>query len=599
MEYLVVISIILIYGSIITIKTKKRIEETIPISIVCISIIIYITGMFNNLKLGVIIVGIMAMIGIAIILYTLCRQKDSKNSKEILERIITPGAIVYILLCILFIALNKGRVFEDYDEFNHWARIIKNMFLFNSYGINEETIVVFNEYPPFTAIFQYIFLSIKNVFREDIILTAQCILYLSVIIPITKNIRWNKSLISLILIIPSIIFIPVIFYENFYLNILVDGILGIMFASLIFTEYEEKDPIFKYIKIFSLLTILTLTKTSGTALAVLALIIIIIKMVIDKNKSELKHLCVVTFGVILLTSIWYIKIDDGVKRWDFEQYIETENKTQEDQINIAETFMKVTVLKGNITIKELSIFIMFLIIICLNFYTLQKARKREDKDYKYYSISMIVSIPIYLVFLLITYMTIFDLDEAENLTCLDRYSSTIFLANIIFQLMSIIKFNVKVDIQKVIILFTTLIIFLPMQNIATQYINGKNYIAMSNINRDIYTKFRIYKNRVEKDSKILFIAGSKAKLAYLKSLNEYESNIFIKEIIVGDFENEKQLEEIAINYDYVFIYRIDTEAKNNVCNLFEGSYVNTDTLYKVNQDEGKLKLKIVRNLNER
>ena len=85
----------------------------------------------------------------------------------------------------------------------------------------------------------------------------------------------------------------------------------------------------------------------------------------------------------------------------------------------------------------------------------------------------------------------------------------------------------------------------------------------------------------------------------MKSLNEYESNIFIKEIIVGDFKNEKQLEEIAINYDYVFIYRIDTEAKNNVCNLFEGSYVNTDTLYKVNQDEGKLKLKIVRNLNER
>ena len=156
------------------------------------------------------------------------------------------------------------------------------MFIYDTYGTNIESVVQFNEYPPFTAIFQYLFLKINEVYKEDIIIVAQNMLYLSIVIPITKNINWDKSLKKLVTIVPIIIFIPMIFYKDFYLNILVDGILGIMFAYVIFSALEKENTIFKYIKILAGEIMLCLTKTSVIGLAVLLILIILIKLLIDR-----------------------------------------------------------------------------------------------------------------------------------------------------------------------------------------------------------------------------------------------------------------------------------------------------------------------------
>lgn len=65
----------------------------------------------------------------------------------------------------------------------------------------------------------------QNVYNEGIIIMAQSVLYLLIIMPVTKKLRWNlKGFIKTVLII---IFLPMIFFKNFYLEILVDGILGV------------------------------------------------------------------------------------------------------------------------------------------------------------------------------------------------------------------------------------------------------------------------------------------------------------------------------------------------------------------------------------
>lgn len=65
----------------------------------------------------------------------------------------------------------------------------------------------------------------QNVYNEGIIIMVQSVLYLLIIMPVTKKLRWNfKEFIKTVLII---IFLPMIFLKNFYLEILVDGILGV------------------------------------------------------------------------------------------------------------------------------------------------------------------------------------------------------------------------------------------------------------------------------------------------------------------------------------------------------------------------------------
>ena len=191
------------------------------------------------------------LISILVMMWYKVRKKEIEPIKEAIKRIVTPGLFVYMALFAVNVIINQGRILEDYDEFNHWGLIVKNMFLYNTYGTNAESVVLFNEYPPFTAIFQYFFLSIQKIYQEDTLIIAQNVLYLSIIIPITRTITWRTNLKKLWMIIPIIVFLPMIFYENFFLEILVDGLLGIMFAYLIFAAFDkEEDLKFKMLKIF-------------------------------------------------------------------------------------------------------------------------------------------------------------------------------------------------------------------------------------------------------------------------------------------------------------------------------------------------------------
>lgn len=598
MGYIIIFFIILTYSSMLTIVLKKRIEEIIPISIVEIILIIYLFGIFDKLQLGVKIVQIATIIQLIAILMILLLKKDKEEIKKIVKRIITPGLFVYVILFISSIFINKGRIFENYDEFNHWAVIIKNMFLYNTYGTNPESVVAFNEYPPFTAVFQYLFLSIHKIYREDIIIVAQNILYLSIIIPITKCIEWNKSLKRLIIIVPIIVFVPMIFYENFYLDILVDGILGIMFAYVIYSAFQNEESGFKYLKIFVGEIMLCLTKTSGIGLAVLPVFIILIKLIIEKNRNnkevlkEIKYLMMIILITVFLTSIWYIKVDGTQKRWNFSQYIEVEEQMTETQENISKNFAYATVFKQIITERNFTVLTTFLLLICLQIYTSSKVR---EENYKYYSLAMALSVPIYLIGLFITYSKIFDIQEARMLTSFERYTSTILLAYAMFQMMVFSRIKYDKDLKNIIVTLSIVFALIPMANIQEKYLDGKNYIMTSNINRNIYTKIKRYKDIFESADKILYIYGSKMNMEYLKAINEYEMMpIRIEQMLTGSFIDQKSFEDIVKDYTYVYIYRIDEEEISKIEGAFQYNYVEKDMLYKVNKHDDEILLEIVK-----
>ena len=388
-----------------------------------------------------------------------------------------------------------------------------------------------------------------------------------------------------------------IFYKNFYLDILVDGILGIMFAYVIYSAFEKQETRFKYLKIFSGEIMLCLTKTSGIGLAVLSMFIIFIKLIIEKNKNnkeffrEIKYLIVIILITFFLTSIWYMKVSDMQKRWDFSRYLEKEEQMPEIQENITENFIYTIVFKQIITERNFTVLTTFLLLICLQVYT---ATKVKEENYKYYSLAMILSILIYLIGLFITYSKIFDIQEAQILTSFERYTSSILLACVMFQMMVLSQVKYDKDLKSIIVTLSILLVLIPMKNIQEKYINGNNYIVTSNINREIYTKLKRYKDKLNTTDKILFICGSKANMEYLKAMNEYEiMPIKIEQILTGSFTNLQSFESIIKDYTYVYIYRIDEEEISKIEEIFQYNYVGNDILYKVNKYDNEILLEIV------
>lgn len=595
MSYFITFSILITFATTLSIEFKKRIEETMPISIVSIVLIIFLAGLVNNLKIGAIIVQILTILQLIFILITILK-KDKDGIKEVLRRILTPGLLIYTLLFILNVLINQGRIFEDYDEFNHWAVIIKNMFIYNTYGTNPETIVRFNEYPPFTAVFQYLFLAIQKVYREDTIIIAQNVLYLSIIIPITKKIKWNKSALRIITVTPLIVFMPMILYKNFFLNILVDGILGIMLAYTIYSAYEDDSSIFKTLKILAGTIMLCLTKTSGLGLAVLALIVILIKIIIDRKKdkskfkSSIKSLIVICVITAILTSIWYIKVNNAQKRWDFSKYVNAEEDRQNSS-DILKSFTMSVFMRQDITTKQLTVFAVMVLLIGLQIYSIKKVK---NKNFTYYAIAMLVSIPIYLISLAITYMTIFENIEGTMLTCFDRYTSTILLATLCFNAFAMFDIKTKFSIE-LIVIASIIITLMPIDNIYTQYIRGKNYVKTSNTNRDIYTKIEKYKDKLNANDKILYMAGDKANIEYLKAMNEYVMMpVKIQNMISGNYESAEKFKKVIERYDYVFVYRTNTDTVDNIKECFEGGKIQRDTLYRVAKNNETIELEIVK-----
>ena len=343
---------------------------------------------------------------------------------------------------------------------------------------------------------------------------------------------------------------------------------------------------------------LCLTKTSGIALAVLAIVIILIKCVIDKKKHNLKKEIRLLIGVILisilLTSIWYVKVSNSEKRWDFTQYVKKENMQKDEQLHIAENFVKATLSKQDITERGFTVFSITLLYLCFNLYA---AKKYDINGYKYYSMTMIISIPIYLVALLISYSAIFDIAEAKHLACFDRYVSTILLAYPIFQILVLSRYiEVKYYKEKCLLMISLIFILLPMKTIEEKYINGKSYILTSNEERENCTKIKEYKEVLKEDDKILFITGLEGNLGTLVLMNKYEiMPLNITQSMVGIFISQKNFENIVEDFDYMYVYRMREEDKEKIKNSFTDNEINDDTLYKVICTDEEIKLEKIKN----
>ena len=69
---------------------------------------------------------------------------------------------------------------------------------------------------------------------------------------------------------------------------------------------------------------------------------------------------------------------------------------------------------------------------------------------------MLIIIPIYLMFLLMTYLAIFDFWEAEQLAALDRYASIIILSNLLLQFLIVLEHNFDFNLSYVFMIFNLL-----------------------------------------------------------------------------------------------------------------------------------------------
>ena len=600
MEFMLVFAIIYIISIFLTIVLNKKIDLVIPITIVGMILIVYVFGICGNLNIGVQILKIITIILGIFTIYKMAKSIKNKTIKDFLKNILTPGIIIYILFFIINVVLNKNRLLELYDNFNHWVLIVKNMFLYNGYGILENSIISFNEYPPFTATFQYILLNLKGQYSEDIIIMAQNILYISMIMPLFHKVEWKSGKRRLFYIIPTAILLPMFFYRYFYTDLLVDGFIGILFALGLYEIFRnDENKKYKYCILGAYIISISLTKNIGIVFGAVLVILEIINLIIKRKeivniKKDFIGIFIIIIILIIFVGGWYllVNIQNSELMWDETQMTQDDEDYRQTVIgSIIQEFFEP---KQEITVQNLSTLVLFIMYITYSIFLYQKCKNRIEEKARLKSILILMPIVMICYFLgmVYAYISLFTPDETIILSSYNRYISCMLLAGFFLNTI-ILEEIIEWKNYYIFLVIAILLIFVPFEDIQNRYIKFNRYNISVMAKRNEYGKISKYKNQLDEND-VIYMVSNKFDNLYAIALSKYEM-MPIKIISEEDDSYESILKD---EVTYIYILNNDVSEENKIKNILNLDIeFEEDSLYKIekNQIEGEqyIELKLI------
>ena len=554
-------------------KEKTNIKkEFIPLIIIStITCIMFLAGILNFMKITGIILGVIGFyLAIEEIYYIIKNKRKLKIDFNLL--------IYLIMLCIFAYLLNDIKVI-GYDNFSHWAIIVKDILINDKLPNFTSKVIIFKAYPPGTACFLYYVCTYIGS-SEDIMLFAQSILILSSIYTLfalcTKEnkINWLIAILSTIYLLLGNIFIT---------DLLVDTVLPVMgIAALIIIEYYKEENNKGLIYSIPILSALILVKNSGIFFVIIDLIIWLIYYIKNNNIKQIfktKYIFIILIPILLIfvwkvhTNLVFDNSNTSKHAMSLTNYINVfNNKTEEDIIYIFKTFINrmFSLSKENI----------IMIALLVGFLVLQIVSNKESrKNIKFLCLIFLFAYIIYQITLFFTYIFSMPLGEAKTLSSYTRYNRTILLFEFGIFIIGVLNFinsyNIKTNCKKYIIYFTTffiigLTISCAPNKIDVLYKRNKN--NYNSIRNEIRYKILDIKNEynVEEGKKYLIhIADNKTSnySNYIYYVCKYEfMSTNIK--VIKNFSELNNINQI-LNYNYLILLTT-TEETNQIVNRFGG-----------------------------
>lgn len=160
-------------GWLILLHKKLRIPGWFSPLLVCcgISLILYLAGLAGGLETAA---AVIYMAGLAAFLYGAVQLVQGKLT----FRLPGPAMSCMILGSLVFLLLVSRQNLQHYDNFSHWALIVKCLLGTGRYPGAEETLIAFKDYPPGTAVFLYYVCRFLG-HGEGVMLAAQTALILA------------------------------------------------------------------------------------------------------------------------------------------------------------------------------------------------------------------------------------------------------------------------------------------------------------------------------------------------------------------------------------------------------------------------------------
>ncbi|EGO2729040.1 hypothetical protein DXT35_06295 [Enterococcus faecalis] len=587
------------YG--IYLRKKEVPRDFIPI-IIFSSIIVamFLGGLLNILKVMILII---IFSGIFLLLFDFWKNKSIRQS---LKDLLSPGILFFLLFSFIFFLVSRNRLFMHYDNFSHWALIVKSMSLTNNFPNFKTDVIMFTSYPPGSAVFIYYFIKLVGVTESNAIF-AQILLILASITTIFnwKNIfstnfsqKQNKNVKKLLVFFLAVFSFYLFKGPTSLMDLLVDNLLlllGTATMNIIFYYYHD----FKRGLILSspLMISLLLVKNSGVIFIGLNTIFLFISFwncyVLGKERCTKKELF--QFLLVLLTPwisffLWlrhtkYVYPDGMSGKHDmsiaYYKKIFSE-KSFSDIVEISKRFLlRMFSFTSSNFLYELLLFI--IIALGIAFY-LNKKTAIPIKTLKLQIISSLVLFLGYMCILWAMYLLSMPTPEALNLGSFDRYAGSIFNFLIAFIIVQLLCYIAKTDNYKIIMtsllsltLLFSCVIFVRISDYSSIFLSNRYPNSLrEHIEQALPNSKNTLKDRDTSHSYAVYSPASKNDAGYSGFFLRYK--LFNKKSsVIYDLNDSSTFNEKIKGKDYLVVVKDDPKIleyikRNNLTKVENNTY---------------------------
>lgn len=630
----IVILLVLMTGSVIGCAAgKKRFEELLPITCAGIVLLLFLTGIFGVLKLGVSLVLLISFFLWILSLIWILRKKEWK---VFLKYFLTPGCLVFVVLYFLLSILNRDMMVYEWDEFSHWADIVKVMVNIDDFGTNPNSGSLFASYPPGMALFQYFFQEIylrikpEEIFSEWRLYFAYQVFFLTFLMPFLKHLSFKEPL--KILEMGITIWIgPMLIFSNIYSSLYIDAILGFVSSAGIATVFlqQKKDWIYD-IYIYLSIVMLVLAKDAGMLFAAFLLILYITDIICNRiYKKEViniqkVNILKIAFGIASMAIpklLWSLNIKINGAATSFGNRVDVAElirivlglEPENYRSSVAKLF-SLAFMTHKIEIGDLAIQIPYIVLVVvfagIVYWFYQKFKELEPEKARIRKIAvclLLIQSILFVVGTCISYMYKFSENEALSLAGFSRYMRIMFHCWWIFILLMAVCFAIKGNEKKVrteIFVFCIIMATVPWSVVSMN-------VTRQTVEHSIETRapFQVIIDQIEKITKqdtepssitvicqetqgyeqLLFrFALRPHKIDWNYSIGEpfYDGDCYTETITAEEWH-----QRLINKRDYVALYKVNDYFVSEFASVFKNpDDIQENGVYRVNKKTGLLEL---------
>lgn len=423
-----------ILGLMLTIKNKTKIknEFLLALTFTLVGIIMFIAGILNIMKLTVFI---LILFGNGVLLYNFVNCIKAKKLKKTIVscfiKLKEEGqliSLIFQIIIFIYITIMAFHVhLTHYDNFSHWAIIVKNIFNNNSLPNFQSTVISFKGYQPGSACFIYYFGLLTGKLDASMIV-AQNYLTFSYLTVLFNLIRKNKTVSNVILLLVYSVFVYSTLVQ--FNELLVDAQLSVIMLSTIILIDNYKDNL-KNAVFYGLpfLVFMLLVKNTGLVFALFCCAYIFFLAIFKKQYKEgFKYAIIIGLVLLFFFVIWqqHVVLVFGKTALNSKHALSSGNiiaNVQNTGLSNIKLFIKLYLQKSFSLNTRPTQCIFFINLLIIPFLFFKKARKTTTEILGKINLLYIC----YFAVLALMYILSMPWNEAKVVASYDRYMYTIII----------------------------------------------------------------------------------------------------------------------------------------------------------------------------